>query len=46
MIDSSNLDRQAIEIVKEINKINFEYGGKIPKDKIDKLRHLQIVFKL
>ena len=37
MIYNSNLDRQATEIVKEINKINFEYGGKIPKDKIDKM---------
>lgn len=37
MIYNSNLDREATEIVKEINKINFEYGGKIPKDKIDKM---------
>ena len=37
MIYNSNLDRQATEIVKEIDKINFEYGGKIPKDKIDKM---------
>ena len=37
MIYNSNLYRQATDIVKEINRINFEYGGKIPKDKIDKM---------
>lgn len=37
MIYNSNLDREATEIVKEIDKINFEYGGKIPKDRIDKM---------
>lgn len=36
MIYNSNLDRQATKIVKEINRINFEYGGKISKDRIDR----------
>ena len=37
MIYNSNLYRQATEIVKEIDRINFEYGGKIPKDRIEKM---------
>ena len=37
MIYNGELYRQALKIVKEIEKINFEYGGKIPKDKIDKM---------
>lgn len=37
MIYNSELYRQASVIVDEINRINFEYSGKIPKDKIDKM---------
>jgi hypothetical protein len=37
MIYNRELYRQATEIVNEINRINFEYSGKIPKDKIDKM---------
>jgi len=37
MIYNSELYRQATDIVKEIERINFDYGGKIPKDKIDKM---------
>ena len=37
MIYNSELYRKATEIVREIDRNNFEYGGKIPKDKIDKM---------
>ena len=37
MIYNSELYRQALKIVKEINRMNFEYGGKISEEAIDKM---------
>ena len=37
MIYDSKLYRQALDIINEINKMNFEFGGKIPKSNIDKM---------
>lgn len=37
MIYNSELYRQALKIVKEINRMNFEYGGKISEEVIDKM---------
>lgn len=37
MIYKSELDRQAEELINEIKRINFEYGGKISQNKIDKM---------
>lgn len=37
MIYKSELDRQAEELIKGIKRINFEYGGKMSQDKIDKM---------
>lgn len=37
MIYDSELYRQASEIIREIGRLNFEYGGKLPKKNIDKM---------
>jgi len=37
MIYNSELYRKSLDIIKEIERINFEYGGKIPKNNIDKM---------
>lgn len=37
MIYKNNLYRKALQIVKEIEKINFEYSGKISQNSIDKM---------
>ena len=37
MTYNSELYRQSSEIVNEIKRINFEYGGKMPQSNIDKM---------
>ncbi len=37
MIYNSELYRQALDIIKDIRLMNFEYGGKIPQTNIDKM---------
>ena len=37
MIYNSELYRKATEIVREIDRINFEYGGKISGEAVDKM---------
>ena len=37
MIYNSELYRQALKIVKEINRMNFEHGGKISEEAVDKM---------
>lgn len=37
MIYKGELYRQSLDIVNEINIINFEYGGKMSQNKIDKM---------
>lgn len=37
MVYNSELYRKSLDIIKEIEKINFDYGGKIPQKDIDKM---------
>lgn len=37
MIYNSELYRQSLKIVKGINRMNFEYGGKISEEAVDKM---------
>ena len=37
MIYNSEIHREALDIVNQISKINFEYGGKISQNNIDKM---------
>ena len=37
MIYNGELYRQALDIIKDIRLMNFEYGGKIPQNSIDKM---------
>lgn len=37
MIYNSELHRKVIELIREIKRIDFEYGGKIHQNSIDKM---------
>lgn len=37
MIYNSEIYREALDIVNQISRMNFEYGGKIPQNNIDKM---------